>query len=195
MVLSLLVLLSSELGHALSPYWAASLVLAAGVVAVFIRPTRLALFVTLHIILNMFSISCCLLAMSITTLYSTATRLPEYDKLQTTGPNNTIGDCLFSQNSPLYNKGFRSSLRGLDDLVSDCRDLSDWWKELLAIASLCLAAAMISFVGVVSNCATPCLEEQYKKPVKQYSWDISDHKCCCCYRRNKTNEVNSDSKS
>lgn len=132
--------------------------------------------------------------MTITALYSTATRLPGYDELQTSGPNNTVGDCLFSQNSPLYNEGFRSALRGFDDLVSDCRDLADWWKELLAIASLCLVAAIVSFVGAVSNCATPCLEEQYKKPVKQYSWDISDNKwCCCCHNNN--NDENTDSKS
>ena len=118
--------------------------------------------------------------MIITTLYSTATRLPAYTELQTTGPNNTVGDCLFSQNSPLYNGGIRSSLRGFNDLVSDCRDLSDWWKELLAIGCLCFAGAMVSLVGAVSNCATPCLEQQYKKPVKQYSWDIIDHKYCCC---------------
>lgn len=135
----------------------------------------------------MFSISSCLLAMAITILYSTATRLPEYDQLQTTGPNNTVGDCLFSQNSPLYSDNFRSSLRGFDDLVSDCRDLSNWWKELLAIGILCFVAAMISFVGAVSNCAIPCLEQQYKKPVKQYSWDITDHKwCCCCHSNNSS---------
>lgn len=150
--------------------------------------------VTIHIILNMISISSCLLAMTITAIYSTATRLPEYDELQTTGPNNTIGDCLFSQNSPLYNSGFRSALRGFDDLVSDCRDLSDWWEELLAIAILCLVAAMVSIVGAVSNCATPCLEGQYKKPVKQYSWDINDHNCCCCCRHSNSDNDNTDTK-
>ena len=144
--------------------------------------------VSLHIVLNMCSISSCLLAMIITTLYSTATRLPRYAQLQTIGPNNTVGDCLFSQNSPLYNEDIRSSLQGFNDLVSDCRDLSDWWKQLLAIACLCFVGTMVSFVGAVSNCATPCLEEEYKKPIKQYSWDIIDHKCCsCCCPINNTN--------
>jgi len=136
--------------------------------------------------------------MIITTLYSTATRLPNYDQLETAGPNGTVGDCLFSPNSPLYSDGFRSTLRGFNDLVSDCRDLSDWWKELLAIGSLCLLAAMVSFVGAVSNCATPCLEEHYKKPVKQYSWDITDHKwcCCCCSHDDVTNrDGNADTKN
>ena len=138
----------------------------------------------------MCSISACLLAMLITTLYSTATRLPAYAQLRTIGANNTVGDCLFSQDSPLFNEGIRSNLRGLNDLVSDCRDLSDWWKELLAIACLCFLAAMISFVGTVSNCATPCFEEQYKKPVKQYSWDITDNKwCCCCCHNDDTLKV------
>jgi len=139
--------------------------------------------VTLHIILNMFSIATCLLAMCITALYSTATRLPEYDDLETTGFNNTAGDCLFSQDSPLYSDGFRDTFSGLNNLVSDCRDLSDWWRELLAIACLCLVAALVSFVGSVSNCTTPCLEQQYHKPVKQYSWDISNgcgRRCCFC---------------
>ena len=145
--------------------------------------------VTLHIILNMLSISSCLLAMTITILYSTATRLPGYAELQTTGPNNTVADCLFSQDSPLYNKGIRSSLRGFNDLVSDCRDLSDWWRELLAIGCLCFVGAMVSFMGAVSNCATPCLEEQYKKPVKQYSWDIIDQKYCCCYNKDTDTKV------
>lgn len=130
----------------------------------------------------MFAIATCLLAMCITALYSTATRLPEYDNLQTMGFNNTAGDCLFSQDSPLYSDGFRDTFSGLNNLVSDCRDLSDWWKELLAIACLCLVAALVSFVGSVSNCATPCLEQQYHKPVKQYSWDINDgcSRYCCC---------------
>lgn len=140
----------------------------------------------------MFCISACLLAMGITALYSTATRLPEYALLETTGPNNTIGDCLFSQNSPLYNEDLRSSLRGFDDLVSDCRDLSDWWKELLAISSLCFVAAIVSFVGAVNNCATPCFEQQYKKPVKQYSWEISDHGWCCCCRHASVHDNTSD---
>jgi len=131
----------------------------------------------------MFSIATCLLAMCITALYSIATRLPQYNDLETTGLNNTAGDCLFSQDSPLYSDGFRDTFSGLNNLVSDCRDLSDWWRELLAIACLCLVAALVSFVGSVSNCATPCLEQQYHKPVKQYSWDINNgcgHCCSCC---------------
>lgn len=70
------------------------------------------------------------------------------------------GDCIFSEDSPLYSESFRSSLESLDNLVPSCEDLEVYWKHLISLMSLNVLGLLVSVIAVVTNCLTPCIEDR-----------------------------------
>lgn len=76
------------------------------------------------------------------------------------GSGGGEGDCIFSETSPLYTESFRSSMRPLDRLVPSCEDLESYWKHLVSLMSLSIMGLLVSFVAIVINCVTPCVEDR-----------------------------------
>lgn len=70
------------------------------------------------------------------------------------------GDCIFSDDSPLYTSSFRSSMQPLDGLVPSCEDLESHWKHLVSLMSLNCMGLLVSLVAIVINCVTPCVEDR-----------------------------------
>lgn len=135
----------------------------AGGVALFIRPTRLACIIFFHVILNAFCICMCFLAAGITGLYGTAVHLDEFNLLtaNTTQPGSEADRCIFDETSPLYTESFRDAFRPIDSLVPSCEDLETHWPFLIALLSLSFMGLLVSLIAIVSNCITPCVEDEY----------------------------------
>ena len=81
---------------------------------------------------------------------------------------NNGTDCIFAVNSPLYTPGFRNAFRPIDGLIGSCENLLDFWEYLISLMSLSFMGLLISFIAIISNCVTPCLEERYN------SWEKTD---------------------
>ena len=81
---------------------------------------------------------------------------------------NNGTDCIFAVNSPLYTPGFRNAFRPIDGLIDSCENLLDFWEYLISLMSLSFMGLLISFIAIISNCVTPCLEERYN------SWEKTD---------------------
>ena len=79
------------------------------------------------------------------------------------GSGGQGGDCIFSDDSPLYTSSFRSSMQHLDKLVPSCEDLESHWKYLITLMSLSAMGLFISLVSIVMNCVTPCVEDRTDK--------------------------------
>jgi len=163
-VLSFLVFFQSSLGAALSPFWCGFLLLITGVVAIFIRPSRLACVIFLHVLLNAFSICACFLAAGITGLYGTAVQLSGYDEFELRREQDGSGAvdrCIFFNGSNLYSVEFSNAFRPVDAIVGSCRDLADNWEFLISIMSLSFMGLLISVIAIITNCITPCVEDRY----------------------------------
>ncbi|XP_003382524.1 PREDICTED: uncharacterized protein LOC100634672 [Amphimedon queenslandica] len=170
-ILSFLIFFQTTLGYLLSPFWCGFIILLAGFVALFIRPTRLASVICLHVILNATTIIVCIVAGIISGLYGTAVHLPNFNSLidstvtgsgSNANSTNTIR-CIFSEDSELYSDNFRIVMNSLDTIIPSCDDLSDYWTYLIAIMSLCFIGTLVSLVALIVNCITPCVEDSYTK--------------------------------
>ena len=101
-------------------------------------------------------------------LYGTAVHLPSYNTLINISPQTGSGSgvtnsisCIFSENSRLYPENVRLAFRPFEDYIPSCNDLNNYWTYLIGIMSLCFIAIVISFVAVITNCITPCVEDRY----------------------------------
>lgn len=160
-VVSFIVFTQTDLGGALSPFWAGFLLFIAGVVGLLVRPTKLASVILADIIFNSLAITACFLAAGMTGIYGTAVQLDGYDELRVTeGSGGGGGDCIFSDDSPLYSSSFRSSMQPLDRLVPSCEDLESHWKYLISLMSLNCMGFLVSVISIVINCVTPCVEDR-----------------------------------
>jgi hypothetical protein len=168
-IISFIVFARTELGAALSPFWAGFLLLLAGIVGLLIRPTRLASVILADIIFNTLAITACFLAAGMTGLYGTAVQLDNFDQLRVTeGSGDEGGDCIFSDDSRLYSSGFRSTMEPLDRLVPSCEDLDSYWKHLISLMSLSCMGLLVSVVALVMNCVTPCVEDRQDSNSRWY---------------------------
>jgi hypothetical protein len=135
-----------------------------GLTAILIRPTRLALIICLHVVLNSVAIMGCIIAGGLAGLYGTSVHLPTFADLITPGQNgsntSTI-QCIFSDGSQLYSNDFRMVFAVIDDQVTNCSDLNTYWSYLIALMSLCFVGMVISIIAIFTNCITPCVEDRY----------------------------------
>ncbi|KAL5505124.1 hypothetical protein EMCRGX_G006505 [Ephydatia muelleri] len=163
-VLSFIVYFKSTLGVILSPFWCGFMLLVTGVLGLLIRPSRLAILVFIHLLFNALSIAGCFLASGMTGLYGSAVHLPRFSEFRSI---NTTTSCIFAENSPLYTDKVRQDLRSLDSLVYSCVDLEPFWKYLISIMSLCFMGLVLSVITIVTDCTTPCCEDEYRK-----TWEV-----------------------
>ena len=105
-------------------------------------------------------------------IYGVTVILPGYDSIVLTGggdsnftlSNSTVAvDCIFSPGSQLYSEQIRSVLQPLDMFVPTCSQLDVFWTHLVANMSLCFIGCLISAVAAITNCATPCVEDRYRR--------------------------------
>lgn len=101
-----------------------------------------------------------------TGLYGSAVHLPGYTTLRSL--NTTT--CIFSDPSTLYSDKVRQDLRSLDSLVNSCVDLEPFWKYLISLMSLCFMGLVLSVIAIVTDCTTPCCEDEYRK-----KWEVKSH--------------------
>ncbi len=99
-------------------------------------------------------------------MYGTAVHLPQFSELLDTssGGGQEIR-CIFSEDSVLFGDNVRAVLSPIEEYVPSCNDLNDYWTYLIAIMSLSFIGLVVSIVGIISNCITPCVEDHY-----QHSW-------------------------
>ena len=99
-------------------------------------------------------------------VYGTAVHLPQFSELLTTGSGgNQEINCIFSEDSTLFGSEARRFLSPIEEYVPSCNELNEFWTYLVALMSLSFIGLVVSIVGIISNCITPCVEDHY-----QHSW-------------------------
>lgn len=103
-------------------------------------------------------------------IYGTAVHLPKYSSLLVDSGSGDSQDiaCIFSDSSTLYGENVRMIFSPIEEYIGSCNDLNDYWTYLVAIMSLCFIGLLVSVVGIITNCITPCVEDRY-----QHSWKPS----------------------
>ena len=88
----------------------------------------------------------------------------------TEGSGGVGGDCIFSEDSPLYSDSFRAAMCSLDSLVPSCEDLESHWKHLVSLMSLATMGLLVSLVAIMVNCVIPYVEDS--RDNVNVAWDV-----------------------
>ena len=109
-----------------------------------------------------------------TGVYGTAVHLPGFSEL-TIGSGmsqNSSTLCVFSESSELYPENVRNVFQLIEEFVPRCDDLDEYWTFLVSIMSLSFIGLLVSIVGILTNCITPCVEDQYEQVWRPKTPDV-----------------------
>ncbi len=89
--------------------------------------------------------------------------------------------CIFDSRSPLYTANIRDSFLSVDNLVSSCEDLDEFWRHLIVIMSLSIVGLLVSLLAIISDCVTPCMwKRNMKRPDQDQEWIIINNLLATC---------------
>ena len=80
--------------------------------------------------------------------------------------------CVFSESSELYPENVRNVFQPIEEFVPSCDDLDEYWTFLVSIMSLSFIGLLVSIVGILTNCITPCVEDQYEQVWRPKTPDV-----------------------
>ena len=121
-------------------------------------------------LLNVLGVFACIFAALVTGTYGIATQNPAYQNFTTQNNSEPTG-CIFSPHSPLFEDSVKETLRPIEAVIFDCRDLEIFWPFILTLFIMNILGAVLNLISVVTDICTPCIEERYKFT---HSWNIKD---------------------
>jgi hypothetical protein len=146
----------------------------AGFLGIFVRPTRSAVMIFIHMLVNVVALFACLFASLVVGVYSISSQLPGYQTYlnNTATVNGTMpSSCIFSNEVNLFDASIRDSLSPVEAVINDCQHLINSFPFLMAVFVLAVIASLMSLIGLVTDICAPCIEERRSD---SFSWDIKD---------------------
>ena len=106
----------------------------------------------------------CTLSLSLTlSLYGVIIHVPAYtDTINDIDPAINSSLCIFAPDVNFYTGTVQEVFQPIDDTITSCEELNEYWTYLVSNMSLCFVALLVTIVGIIANCITPCVEDRYE---------------------------------